>query len=162
MKNKKKNLKWIIWSSAGIFTIGISIYIFLLMYIGNHQDNLNSYKQSIGNLPEVAEILEFSHFTGTDEYLVAKVRRTDDAEYIYFIKNEVVAQQFPVSDFIGEEMAQSIALNATESRELQYVTLGMYFENPIYELKFITERGAEYLIIDAQTGEILLQFTLDS
>jgi len=158
MNSKKKNFKWLIWSTVGVGVVALALFVFMLMYVASYQDNFRSFERSIQNLPEVAEVLEFSRFTGTDEYFVAKVRRTDEETYYYFIKDEIVAHQFPSHEFITMEEAQSIALSVTESRTLVTKSLGMYFEDPIYEFKFRVNQGVEYVIINAITGEVILQF----
>jgi len=162
MKKKKKiNYKWLKWSVLGAIAVVIALGIMLLIYVAGHQDNLSSYQQSIENLVEVDQVLDFSHYTGQEAYFVARIQRTDGEQYYYFVKDDIVAHQVLVADVITADIAQSVAMESVGSGSILSHQLGIYHDKPIYEVKLRTNEGTDYVIINALTMEIVFQFTLN-
>lgn len=120
-----------------------------------------TYQKSLTNLPEVNQVLEISEYSGTESYYVAKVVLTTNQEYYYFIKDNIVEYSYPVDELITSNQAAQEALKTIGEGTVTHYYLGIYEQNPVYEVSISSINGEEYVIVDAKNGEVLLQFVVN-
>lgn len=157
MKKKNKRLRRII---LFIMVIIASVLIMLASYVLQQNKHLMTYQKSLAKLPEVDQVLEISEYSGMESYYVAKVLLTTDLEYYYFIKDDIVEYSYPVTDLMTAQQAVKQALASHQGTVTHYY-LGIYDEKPVYEVEISSTRGEEYVIVDAQSGDIVLQFVIN-
>ncbi len=155
MNKKNKRLKRIVLLIIVILFSGL---ILLASYVLQQNKQLMTYQKSLTNLPEVSQVLSISEYYGEDPYYVAKVLLTTNQEYYYFVKDNTVEYSYPIEDLMTAEDATQKALSVVGNGITKHYYLGIYDGKPAYEVLISLEKQEEYVIIDAQTGEVLLQF----
>ncbi|MDE5977353.1 MAG: PepSY domain-containing protein [Turicibacter sp.] len=141
-----------------IVIIGSSLLLFS-SYVLKYPNQLMTYQASLAHLPEVSEVLEIAMYEGQEEYYVAKVLLTSGKEYYYFIKDNTVEISCPVEEIMTPEQAEQKALALVQGRSKHYY-LGIYDESIIYEVLISANDYECYVILDAKTGDVLLQFEI--
>ena len=155
----KKN-KWLKRSVLLIIVILCSGLILLASYVLQYNKTLMTYQKSLANLPEVSEVLEIAEYSGQVQYYVAKVLLTSNKEYYYFIKDNTVDFSYPVEVLMTPEQAAQKALSLIGQGIVKHYYLGIYDEKPVYEVLVSLGDEEHYIIIDAKTGDVLLQFDI--
>lgn len=158
MKKKNKRLKR---SLLLIIVIVTSSILILASYVLQYNKQLMTYQKSLTNLPEVNQVLEISEYSGTESYYVAKVVLTTNQEYYYFIKDNIVEYSYRVDELITSNQAAEKALKTIGKGTVTHYYLGIYEQNPVYEVSISSTNGEEYVIVDAKNGEVVLQFIVN-
>ena len=158
MNSKSKWLKRIV---LAIIVVILSSVLILFSYVFGHEKGLMDYQKSLAQLPEVERVLEIAEYNGTESYYVAKVLLTNESEYYYFIKENVVEYNIPVEELITGEEAANRAVSFAESGTVKHYYLGLENQKPIYEVMLSAEKGEQYLVIDARTGDLVSHFMID-
>lgn len=156
VKQKRWN-KWVVWLLGGL-TATVVFALSLVLMVHGDQSRLQGYARSIGNLPEVAQVLAVSQFMGTEPVLVSRVVLLNGEEHLYFIQGDTVVLQLPASEIVP---AAALMEDLFGTTDIVRYGLGLYGERAIYELVANTQSGVNYIWVDALTGEILLSFVLD-
>lgn len=155
----KKN-KWLKRSVLLIIVILCSGLILLASYVLQYNKKLMTYQKSLANLPEVSEVLEIAEYSGQEQYYVAKVLLTSNKEYYYFIKDNTVDFSYPVEELVTPEQAEQKALSMVNQGTSKHYYLGIYDGKPAYEVLVSSGDKDNYILIDAKTGDVLLQFDI--
>lgn len=158
MNLKSKWLKRIVLS---IIVVILSSLLILFSYVLGHEKSLMDYQESLAQLPEVERVVEIAEYNGTESYYVAKVLLVNEDEHYYFIKENVVEYNIPVEELITGGEAANRALSFAGSGTVKHYYLGLENKKPIYEVMLSAEKGEQYLMIDAKTGELISHFIID-
>jgi len=153
MKIARRILLWMFFILTPIIVYGL----FLWGYASGELDNLEAYARSLEGHNEVESVLEISRFSGKEFYIVARVALVDESEFYYFISDEQVSKYLDAADVIGSQAAKNLAANVATG-EILDVQLGLYLEDPIYEVKMRDADDVHYVIVHALTGDIILYF----
>ena len=85
---------------------------------------------------------------------------TSNKEYYYFIKDNTVDFSYPVEELMTPEQAAQKSPVADSARHSKTLLLRIYDEKPVYEVLVSLGDEEHYIIIDAKTGDVLLQFDI--
>lgn len=158
MKSKNRWLKRIV---LVVIVIIISTILLLFAYVMGREKSLMDYQASLAKLPEVNQVLEISEYQGLDTYYVAKVMLTNDTEQYYFIKDNIVVYHMETSEVMAIDSLLNKALIVTGNGKVKHYYLGFLEERPIYEILITTDKGEEYVILNAVDGELISHFIVD-
>ena len=156
----KRKIKWFLFGFAALIVVGIVYVRSLLGHVDNHVTGLEFYGQSLESLPEVLVVRDVSRFNGASTYVVARVELVDGREQYYFVADGVVEYYVDSEDVIGFDAAEQIAFSRVGGGVVVSSQLGIHLSDVIYEVQVEYEGLFFYVVIDAQDGEILLEFHL--
>ena len=171
-----KKIKWTLLGLVAILIIIGSYVISLVRYAEGEVASLESYTASILALPEVDSINSIHRFNGLESYIVASVVHESGQDVFFFVHDVQVQHYFFADELIDEAEANAIAHNLrngeiikTQLGILEGVTI---FEDqtdddddedeekgmPIFEVQIAVEDAIYYVVINAQTSEVILNF----
>ena len=164
----KAKIKWILLGIVTVIVVVVIYFVSLTRVANQHASMLEGYALSIEGLPEVDRVLDVHQFNGLESYIVSRVRLHDGQEIYYFVRDEVVQHYLPQSDLIREEQARQIAYDtiasalgeASGSQEIEFflIQVGVLEDVIIFELQARVDEDVHYVIMDGQTGEVILHF----
>ncbi len=155
MNKKNKWLKRAVLLIVVLLAIGV---ISFASYVLKYDKQLLTYQESLSKLPEVKKVLEISQYNGEEQYYVAKVQLTSGKDYYYFIKDNTVKLSCETKDLMTKKQVEEKVANVIDQGVIKHYYLGVYGETPIYEVLVTNDKGDFYVILDAKTSEVLLQF----
>lgn len=153
-----KKIKWILLGLASVIIIVITFLVTLVRYADEEVDALNFYRLSIEAMPEVVSVEEIHRFNGLDTYIVANVRHENGQNIYFFVQDGAVVHYFFATQLIEQEEAISVTDQLFREGELFHIQLGVIGEIPIYEVQIKDDGEVHYVVIDAQTGNVLMNF----
>ena len=171
-----KKIKWTLLGLIAIVIIIGSYVISLVRYAEGEVVNLENYTASILALPEVESINSIHRFNGLESYIVASVVHEGGQDVYFFVRDVQVQHYFFADDLINEEEANAIAHSLTSNGEIIKTQLGIlegveFFEDqtddddeeeekgmPIFEVQIAVEDAIYYIVINALTSEVILNF----
>ena len=157
MYQRKKINKWLV-GIFGFVTATAIFLLFVLLYTHQFENQLLAYARSLANLPEVEEVLAVSEFTGSKRYIVARVRLIGGEEHMYFVHDDVVATQIPVTELIEVE---SVMMEVFGTTDIVRYSLGRHGGDIVYELVANTPEGVNYVVANALSGQVVMSFILE-
>ncbi len=83
---------------------------------------------------------------------------TSGKDYYYFIKDNTVKLSCETKDLMTKKQVEEKVANVIDQGVIKHYYLGVYGETPIYEVLVTNDKGDFYVILDAKTSEVLLQF----
>jgi len=155
---KRKRLKKRLMGGIAIVVALLIAGLSLAVMAKQQENQLLAYARSLGNLPEVGQVLAISEFVSHEPAIVARVELVSGEEHLYFIQEDTVVLQLPASEILAPAAVMNDVFGTTE---IVRYSLGLYGERAIYELVANTESGVNYVWVDARTGDIILSFVLD-
>jgi len=156
-------LKKIKWTSLGIVALSIIIITYviaLVRYAETEVTALSDYEASLLTLPEVASVRQIHRFNGLESYIVANVEHTSGQDIYFFVREGSVQHYFISSQLIDETQANRIAQNLVPNGEIINTQLGILRETPIFEVQIVYEGTVHYIVIDAKTREVIMNFQI--
>ena len=66
-----------------------------------------------------------------------------------------------MDELITSNQAAEKALKTIGKGTVTHYYLGIYEQNPVYEVSISSTNGEEYVIVDAKNGEVVLQFIVN-
>lgn len=155
-----KKIKWILLGFVAIMIISITYVVSLVRYAGVEVATLNDYKTSLLALPEVVDVQSIHRFNGLESYIVARIEHESGEDVYFFVREGVVEDYFISSRLIDEGNANAIAQSLVWNGEIIKTQLGILEGVPIFEVQIRDEGVVYYIVIDAQTREILMNFSM--
>lgn len=155
-----KKIKWVLLGFAVIMMIAVTYVVSLVRYAETEVTALNHYAESLLALPEVVSVQSIHRFNGLESYIVAKVEHERGQDVYFFVREGVVEDYFISSRLISEQNANAIAQSLVWNGEIIQTQLGILEGTPIFEVKIKSEDVVHYIVIDAQTREVLMNFYL--
>lgn len=155
MNKKNKWLKRSVLLIIVLLAIGV---ISFTSYVLTYDKQLLTYQKSLAKLPEVEKVLEISQYNGEEQYYVAKVQLTSGKEYYYFINDNTVKVSCEVNELITKKQVEENVASLVDQGVIKHYYLGVYDEVPVYEVLVSDDKADYYVIMDANSAEVLLQF----
>lgn len=155
-----KKIKWILLGLAVITIIAITYVVSLVRYAETEVTALDHYADSLLALPEVLSVRSIHRFNGLESYLVARVEHESGQDVYFFVREGVVEDYFISSQLINAHNANEIAQRLVWNGEIINTQLGILEGIPIYEVQIKYEDVVHYIVIDARTREVLMNFHL--
>ena len=155
MNKKNKWLKRSVLLIIVLLAIGV---ISFTSYVLTYDKQLLTYQKSLAKLPEVEKVLEISQYNGEEQYYVAKVQLTSGKEYYYFINDNTVKVSCEVNELITKKQVEEKGASLVDQGVIKHYYLGDYDEVPVYEVLVSDDKADYYVIMDAKSAEVLLQF----
>lgn len=155
-----KKIKWIILIILSIGIILLTYAMTLLRYAETEVEALERYRLSLASLPEVEEVREVHRFNGLESYIVASIVLERGYDVYYFVFDDTVQHFFFASDLITEEEALQIAMSLIREAEMKRIILGILNEMPIFEVQMELEDEIHYIVINALTGSVVMNFQI--
>ena len=153
-----KKIKWILLGVVAVSIIVVAYIIALVRYAEVEVTALNNYATSISELPDVVSVQWVQRFNGLESYIVARIEHTSGEDVYFFVREESVQHYFFSSQLISEMQANEIALNFLPNGEIINTQLGILREIPIFEVQIEYEGLIHYIVIDAKTREVIMNF----
>jgi len=156
----KKKIKWII---IGISVVIIAVLIYagaLVRYADREMGILNIYNASLEVLPEVDSVRFIHRFSGLESYVVALVELSNNQEAYFFVRDGVVQHYIEKSELITEAQAMSVALDLIVGGEIHDTQLGIIDDTPIFEVQIALNNDVYYVVINAVSGNVIMNFSL--
>ena len=153
-----KKIKWLLLGVASIGIIVVTYLVTLVRYAETEVDALETYRLSLEAMSEVVSVTSIHRFNGLETYIVASVIHESDQELYFFVQEGSVQAYFVSTQLITEAQAKRIAQDSFRQGEIIHTQLGILREMPIFEVQIKDEAVVHYLIINAQTGEIIMNF----
>ena len=155
-----KKIKWILLGLAAILIIIGTYVVSLVRYAEVERIALDNYAASISALPEVVSVERVHRFNGLESYIVANIEHESGQEVYLFVRDGEVKHFFHVSELIDETQADMIAQNLIQDGEIIKTQLGVLEETPIFEVQIEHEDVVYYIVINAETSEIIMVFDM--
>jgi len=155
-----KKIKWILLGFVAIAIIVGTYVVSLVRYAETEVTALNNYATSISARPEVVSVQSIHRFNGLESYIVANVEHESGQDVYFFVRDGSVQYYFIASELINEHEANVIAQSLVRNGEIINTKLGILEETPIYEVQIEYEDAVHYIVIDAQTSEVIMNFYL--
>jgi len=156
-----KKIKWILLGLAAIMIIIGTYVVSLVRYAEGEVTALDNYEAAILALQEVDSIASIHRFNGLESYIVANIEHENGRDFYYFVREGEVQHLFIASELINEPQANEIAQDLVGDGEIIFTQLGILEETPIFEVQIEFEDSVRYIVIDAQTSEVILDFPVD-
>ena len=153
-----KKIKWILLGLAAILIIIGTYVVSLVRYADTERIALNNYTASISAMERVVSVFSIHRFNGLESYIVANIEYVNGQEFYFFVRDGEVQHLFLISDLINEAQADLIAQNLIQDGEIIKTQLGILEETPIFEVQIEYDGDVHYIVIDAETSEIILNF----
>jgi len=153
-----KKIKWLLLGLVAIVII-IGTYVeSLVRYAETEGVFLDNYAASILAMPEVVSVGSIHRFNGLESYIVASIEHESGQDVYLFVRDGEVQHNFFRSDLMDETQANMIALDLVQNGEIIDTQLGILEEMPIFEVQIEYEDVVHYIVIDARTSEVILNF----
>jgi len=159
--NYRRLLKRISWGLLATGIIAGVIFAYLIMVIRYAETEtiaLNNYRASINAMPDVNAVHSVHRFNGLESYIVAAVEYESGDDVHFFIRDGAVQHFFFTNDLITEQVAMAIAQSQHPEGTIVNSQLGIIFVTPIFEIQIEHENAVHYVVIDARTREIMMNF----
>lgn len=144
---------------AVIITGAVLTYIVTLVrYAETETVALNQYRTSIMAMADVTNVSNIHRFNGLESYIVAAVTHENGEEMYFFIRDGSVKHFFFATDLISEQESRLIAITQLPAGEIRRSQLGIINEIPIFEIQINYNRQVHYVVINAETSVVLMQF----
>ena len=153
-----KKLKWLVLGMAIISIITIMYIVSTVRYARIETTALEGYADSLLTLPDVVSVQSIHRFNGKESYIVASIEHDSGQELYFFVRDGSVQYYFISSELLNESDANVIALDLVQNGEIINTQLGILGEKPIFEVQIEYEDLVYYIVIDAQTREVLMNF----
>jgi len=155
-----KKLKWVLFVSLAIGIIVLTYIINLVRYAETEVTALASHAAAVEAMPEVISVRSIHRFNGIESYIVARVEHEIGQDVYLFVREGRVRDYFISALLIDERDAIAIAERLIQDGEIIRTQLGRLEEMPIFEVQIRHEEIVHYIVIHAQTSEIVLNFYL--
>ena len=155
-----KKIKWILLGIVAASIIIVAYVISLVRYAEVEVTALNNYAVSLSEFPYVASVQWVQRFNGLESYIVASVEHTSGQDVYFFVREGVVQHYFFSSHLIDETQANEIAQNLVQNGEIINTQLGILREIPIFEVQIEYEDAIHYIVINARTREVWMDFEI--
>lgn len=166
-----KKIKWTLLGLVAILIIIGTYVISLVRYAEGEVATLENYTASILAMEEVESLNSIHRFNGLESYIVASVVHEGGQDVYFFVRDVQVQYYFFAEELIDEEEANAIAQNLMENGMIINTQLGILegvLEDeiaddeesamPIFEVQIEDEDAVYYIVINAQTSEVVLNF----
>jgi len=153
-----KKIKLILLGLIALVIIIGTYVVSLVRYAEVERIVLDNYTASILALPEVESIYSIHRFTGLETYIVASVENVGGQDVYLFVRDGLVQYYFFAADLINVSDANTIAQDLLLDGEIINTQLGFLEEVPIFEVQIRYDSATYYIVIDAQTSEVILNF----
>jgi len=154
-----KKIKWILLGLVAILIIIGTYVVSLVRYAETEVTALDNYTASILARPEVVSAQSIHRFNGLESYIVALIEHESGQDVYFFVRDATVQHIFIASDLINESDANTIAQTLVRNGEIINTQLGILEETPIFEVQIRDEDTVHYIVIDAQTSEVIMNFS---
>ena len=156
----KKKIKWMIVGLSVVMVV-ILIYIgALVRYAEREVTTLNNLTASLEVMPEVRLVHSIHRFNGLESYVVAQVELTNYQDAYFFVRDGTVQHYIISTELMVESEILSIASDQVVGGEIQRSQLGIIEETPIFEVQIALDGEVHYVIINAVTGTVIMNFSL--
>ena len=152
-------MKWIKRCLVTLLIFGILLVGSLVLYVEEENKAIEQYATSLSALPEVESVQRISKFNGTKTYYVADVTLKSGIEHVYFIHNDQVVHYEPKVNIQPINKVLE-AVRAINENPVAHYYLGMYEDQPVYEVAVTSKNKTHYVIVDAKTAEVLDEFEI--
>jgi len=153
-----KKIKYVLWALLTCVIILFFASARLFQNYLSEQAQLDRFRQSLYELPEVESVLELHWFHGLVSTLVAEVEHINGEIIYYFIQDGLVEYYFFQNDLISESNAGSLAQDFLPEAQIHQITLGILHDIPIYEIMVRLDNTLHYVIITALDSQIKMHF----
>jgi len=153
-----KKAKWILLGIAAVSIIIIAYVISLIRYAETEVTALNNYATSLSELPDVVSVQSIHRFNGLESYIVANIEHDSGQDVYFFVRDGEVQHYFFSSQLIDEMQANEIAEGLVQNGERISTQLGILNGIPIFEVQIEYEGVVRYIVINAQTREVWMDF----
>jgi len=144
---------------AIIITGTILTYIVTLVrYAETENFRLDQYRISIAAMSEVELVHSVHRFNGLESYIVATITHENGEDIYFFIRDGGVQHFFFTADLINLETANTIARQQLPAGQIHRTQLGIINQTPIFEVQINYDDNVHYVVINAETQEIIMQF----
>ena len=155
-----KKIKWILLGFVAILIIIGAYVVSLVRYAEIEQTALAGYTTSLSLMEDVVSVNQVHRFNGLESYIVASIEHESGQEVYFFVRDGRVQHYFFASDLIDEVQADIIAQDLLRNGEIINTQLGILAQTPIFEVQIKYEDAVYYIVIDAKTSEVILNFVL--
>jgi len=155
-----KKVKWILLGIAAVSIIIVAYVIALIRYAETEVTALNNYVESLSELSDVVSVQSIHRFNGLESYIVANIEHDSGQDVYFFVRDGEVQHYFFSSQLIDETQASEIAEDLVQNGEIISTQLGILREIPIFEVQIEYEGVVHYIIINAQTREVWMNFQI--
>ena len=171
-----KKIKWVLLGLAAIAIIIGTYVVSLVRYAEIEATALDNYVASILAMPEVVSVQSIHRFNGLESYIVASVEHESGQDVYFFVRDGNVEYYFIASELINDGDANMIAQSLVRNGEIINTQLGILegvaiFEDqtekdeaqgiPIFEVQIGNEDVVHYVVINAWTSEVILNFEME-
>jgi len=144
---------------AVIITGAVLTYIVTLVrYAETETTALNQYRLSVAAMADVKAVHSIHRFNGLESYIVATITHENGENLYFFIRDGQVLHFFFTTDLISIETANSIATGQIPNGQIHHTQLGIIHETPIFEVQINYDGNVHYVVINAITQEVIMQF----
>jgi len=151
-------IKWLLLGFIAISIITVTYIVSVVRYAETERTALNDYAESLLALLEVESVQSIHRFNGQESYIVANVEHVDGQKLYFFVRDGSIQYYFIASELIHADDANMIAKNLIQNGEIINTQLGILDETPIFEIQIRYEELVHYIIINAQTREVVMNF----
>ena len=153
-----KRISWVVLLTTVTVTLTLAYIVTLVRYAETETNSLNDYRTSILAMPEVDFVHSVHRFNGLESYVVATITHESGEHLYFFIRDGGVQHFFFTTDLINHETANAVARGQLPNGSIRQTQLGIIEETPIFEIQVQHEGIIHYIIIHAETSEIIMQF----
>lgn len=144
---------------AVMITGAILTYVVTLVrYAETETTALNQYRISIAAMSDVETVHSVHRFNGLESYIVAAITHENGENLYFFIRDGQVLHFFFITDLINSAAANTIATGQIPTGEIHRTQLGIIGVTPIFEVQINHDGNVHYIVINAENGEIIMQF----
>ena len=153
-----KRISWVVLLSTVAVTLSLTYIVTLVRYAETETAELNRYRVSIAAMPEVANVQSVHRFNGLKSYIVAHILHENGEDFYFFIRDGSVQHFFPIPDLITIQTAHTLALQQIPGGNIHRTQVGILDDIPIFEVQIQFEGSVHYIVINAESHEIMMQF----
>ena len=152
-------MKWIKRCLVTLLIFGVVLFASLILYVEQEETTVEQYAASLSALPEIESVQRISKFNGTKTYFVADVTLKSGVKHVYFIHEDQVVHYEPKTNIQPVNKILE-AVRAVNENPVAHYYLGMYEDQPVYEVAVTSKHATHYVIVDAKSAEILDEFEI--
>ena len=154
--------KKIIWFIIGVLVI----LVVLLGYVGSLVEYaetevrlINNVSASLEAMSGIDSVESIHRFNGLESYIVARVLY-DQQEVYFFVRDGTIQHYIGSAEMLAESDAQNIAVNFISGGDIHHTQLGIIGETPIFEVQIALGDARHYVVINAKSGNVIMNFDL--
>lgn len=159
VKKFLKKLKWVVLALT-VLSVGLLVYgLSLVRYAEEEVLSLSNYEQAIAGMSEVVAVNHIHRFNGRQSYIVANVTH-ESGQLLYFFVHDGQVVHYELAEALKDvDAATTIATELVGADDVLVARLGLLDGVAIFEIQINAENEVHYVILDAKTFEVLLNFT---